>query len=283
VNTPLARDPVPRFGDRRRTRVGLLGGSFNPAHAGHRHVAELARRRLGLDQVWLMVSPGNPLKPQRGMASLPLRLASARAVADGRRVVATAIESRLGTRFTIDTLRALQQRFPRVAFVWIAGADIFEQLPRWQNWREIAHRLPFAILPRPGYNHRALAGRAAHALRSARLPAGAVAVLALCAPPAWIFMTAPQHAASASAIRAHALRDAAVREWMLRPPPRPDRVQRDRAPQHGVLQHRPSKQGPSQHRPSQHGITRDKPLHNRSPQDKLAGRASRAMLQGVAS
>jgi nicotinate-nucleotide adenylyltransferase len=199
VNTPA--DPVPRFGDRRRSRVGLLGGSFNPAHAGHRHAAELARRRLRLDQVWLLVSPGNPLKPQRGMAKLALRVASARGVADGRRVVASAIEARLGTRYTIDTLRLLRRRFPRVDFVWIAGADIFVQLPRWRGWRELTRQVPFAVLPRPGYNHRALAGRAAAVLRSARRPARAGAVLARCAPPAWIFLTAPQHTASASAIR----------------------------------------------------------------------------------
>lgn len=193
---------MPRFGDRRRSRVGLLGGSFNPAHEGHRHVAGLARRRLRLDQVWLLVSPGNPLKPQRGMAPFPLRVASARGVADGRRVVATAIEAHLGTRFTVDTLRLLQRRFPRVEFVWIAGADIFVQLPRWRSWREIARRVPLAILPRPGYNHRALAGCAASVLRRARRPERSGAILAGCAPPAWVFLTAPQHAASASAIRA---------------------------------------------------------------------------------
>ncbi len=202
MNTPLACDPVPRFGDRRRSRVGLLGGSFNPAHAGHRHVADLALQRLRLDQVWLLVSPGNPLKPQRGMAKLALRVASARGVADGRRVVASAIEARLGTRFTIDTLRLLQRRFPRVDFVWIAGADIFVQLPRWRGWRDIVRRVPFAVLPRPGYNHRALAGRAAAVLQCARRRARASAILARCAPPAWVFLTAPQHAASASAIRA---------------------------------------------------------------------------------
>jgi nicotinate-nucleotide adenylyltransferase len=198
----LAPDPIPRFGDRRRSRVGLLGGSFNPAHEGHRNVAELARRRLRLSQVWLVVSPGNPLKPQRGMAPLPTRLASARAVDDGRRIVASAIEKRLGSRFTVDTLRLLHRRFPRVAFVWIAGADILEQLPRWRGWREIMHRVPFAVLPRPGYNHRALAGRAASVFRGARWPERASAILAQCAPPAWVFLTAPQHAGSASAIRA---------------------------------------------------------------------------------
>ncbi len=193
---------MPRFGDRRRGRVGLLGGSFNPAHAGHHHIAALARRCLALDQVWLMVSPGNPLKPVAGMASVGARLASARGVADGRRVVASVIESRLGTRYTIDTLRQLRRRFPRVRFVWIAGADILTQLPRWQRWREIARLVPIAILPRPGYNHRALAGRAAQALRAARRPARAVSVLAAQTPPAWVFLPAPQLATSASAIRA---------------------------------------------------------------------------------
>ncbi len=135
---------------------------------------------------------------------LAQRLASARRVADGRRVVATAIESQLGTRFTIDTLRLLQRQFPRVEFVWIAGADIFEQLPRWRNWRRIARCVRFAILPRPGYNRRALAGCAAAVLRGARWPARAATVLVRRAPPAWVFLTAPQHAASASAIRATA-------------------------------------------------------------------------------
>jgi nicotinate-nucleotide adenylyltransferase len=180
----------------------LFGGSFNPAHEGHRHVAELARRRLGLDQVWLVVSPGNPLKPQNSMAPLARRLVSARGIADGRRIVASAIEQRLGTRFTIDTLRLLQRRFPRVDFVWIAGADILEQLPRWRGWRDIVRQVPFAVLPRPGYNHRALAGRAASVLRGARRPARAAAILARCEPPAWVFLAVPQHVASASAIRA---------------------------------------------------------------------------------
>jgi nicotinate-nucleotide adenylyltransferase len=175
-----------------------------------------------------MVSPGNPLKPERGMASLPQRLASAHTVADGRRVVATAIEQRLGTRFTIDTLRLLRRRFPRVAFVWIAGADILQQLPRWRSWRQIARHVPFAILPRPGYNHQALAGCAAAVLRGARWPARAAAVLARCAPPAWVFLTAPQHAASASTIRA-ALPSAHRVSWSSLPPARcyPARLWRD--------------------------------------------------------
>ncbi len=107
-------------------RIGLLGGSFNPAHAGHRHIIDLARKRLRLDQVWLLVSPGNPLKPQRGMAPLSQRLAAARALADGRRVIISAVERVFGTRYTIDTLRRLLRQFPRVHFVWLMGADIME-------------------------------------------------------------------------------------------------------------------------------------------------------------
>ena len=134
----------------------------------------LARRRLRLDQVWLLVSPGNPLKPQRGMAPFDRRLASARGIADGRRVIASAIEAVFGTRYTIDTLRRLLRQFPRVRFVWLMGADILEQLPRWRRWLEFVRRVPFAVLPRPGYNHRALSSRAAHRLRARAAP-GAIA------------------------------------------------------------------------------------------------------------
>lgn len=197
-------DRLPRFGDRRRTRVGLLGGSFNPVHAGHLHVAELARRRLGLDQVWLLVSPGNPLKPARGMAKLGCRLAKAVRTVDGRRVVATAIEAALGTRYTADTLAALRLHFPRVRFVWLMGADNLTQLPRWRDWMGIMRTMPVAVFPRPGYNHRALAGQAAQRLRFARVPVTAGPGLALRSPPAWIFLPCPQHAASATAIRAAA-------------------------------------------------------------------------------
>jgi nicotinate-nucleotide adenylyltransferase len=183
-------------------RVGLLGGSFNPAHSGHRHIIELARRRLRLDQVWLLVSPGNPLKSQRGMAAFERRLASARGIADGRRVITSAIEALLGTRYTIDTVRRLLRQFPRVRFVWLMGADILPELPRWRRWLELAQRVPFAVLPRPGYNYRALASQAVRRLARARRPAHVASVLAELAAPAWIFLCVPQHAASATAIRA---------------------------------------------------------------------------------
>ncbi len=182
-------------------RIGLLGGSFNPAHAGHRHVAALARKRLRLDQVWLMVSPGNPLKPRAGMASMESRMAGARALGDGRVVLATGIEGALNTRYTVDTLRLLLRRFPRSAFVWIMGADILEQLPHWRRWMDIARRLSFAVLPRPTYNHRALAGQAARRLRPIRRNARQAVLLPGLAP-GWVFLPAPQNPLSATALRA---------------------------------------------------------------------------------
>jgi nicotinate-nucleotide adenylyltransferase len=182
--------------------VGLLGGSFNPAHEGHRHISKLARRRLGLHQVWLLVSPGNPLKPAAGMAAPAQRFASARRIADGRRIIATAIESALHTSHTFALLRQLRRRFPRARFVWLMGADNLAQLPRWRRWRDIVHDVAFAVLPRPSYNHRAIAGQAARRLRGARRASHVAPALAGMPPPAWVFLPAPQSAASATAIRA---------------------------------------------------------------------------------
>jgi len=182
-------------------RVGLLGGSFNPAHAGHRHIAGLALARLGLDQIWLMVSPGNPLKPRQGMAPLADRLTWAATIGDGRRVIATAIEAAIGTRYSVDTLRMLRRRFPRVQFVWIMGADLLTQLPRWRRWQEIVRSLPFVVLPRPGYTLPALAGQAARRLRRGRRPAHEASVLSQ-ARSGWVFLPAPENATSATAIRA---------------------------------------------------------------------------------
>ena len=193
-------DPIPRFGDRRRMRIGLLGGSFNPAHEGHRHVAELAMRRLRLDQVWLVVSPGNPLKPAKGMAPFARRLAAAARIGNGRRVLATGIEAAFGTRYTVDTMRVLLRRFPLVRFVWIMGADILVQLPRWRRWGDIVQRLAFVVLPRPRYSNRALAGQAAHRLRAARRPVREATLLPGAAP-GWVFLPVRQNAVSATAIR----------------------------------------------------------------------------------
>ena len=146
-------------------RVGLLGGSFNPAHRGHRRITLAAIRKLGLDEAWWLVSPGNPLKPQAGMAPLAIRLASARAMARRAPIRATAIEARLGTRYTVDTLRALKRRYPAKRFVWLIGADNLAQFHRWRAWREIARIVPIAVIARPPYNGDALAGPAMGWLR----------------------------------------------------------------------------------------------------------------------
>lgn len=227
---PALPDALPRFGDRRRMRVGLLGGSFNPAHGGHAHIAQLALRRLRLDQVWLLVSPGNPLKPAAGMAPLAQRLHSARRIADGRRVIATSIEASLGTRYTADTLRVLRRRFAQVRFVWLMGADNLSQLPRWRRWQQIAQHCPVAVLPRPGYNLRARAGQAAKRLRHGLHPDHHAACLAGFAPPAWVFLIARQDGRSATALRAAQQGDALSPASQPRPQARVENPARPAAP-----------------------------------------------------
>ncbi len=192
---------LPRFGDQRRTRIGLLGGSFNPAHDGHLHIARTALQRLRLDQVWLLVSPGNPLKGSQDMMSAAARLDSARAIADGRRIIATDIERHLHTRYTADTLDALRRRFPRADFIWLMGADNLVQLPQWRRWMEIARKTPFAVRTRPSYNHAALAGKAARRLRRWRSGARHAASLAMQPAPAWMFLDIRQNASSATRLR----------------------------------------------------------------------------------
>ncbi len=132
--------------------IGLLGGSFNPAHGGHRVISLFAHAALGLDEVWWLVSPGNPLKPAAGMAPLPARLARAQAMARRAPIRATAIEAEMGTRYTVDTLRALVRRYPRHRFIWLMGGDNLAQFGQWKNWRGIARIMPIAVIARPGYN-----------------------------------------------------------------------------------------------------------------------------------
>ena len=189
-------------GDHRRRRIGLLGGSFNPAHAGHRHVAEAVLRALRLDEVWLLVSPGNPLKPRAGMAPFAERLASAARIADGRRIIASSIEAALGTRYSVATLAALRRHFPRTRFVFVIGADNLVQLPRWKGWARLASQVPLAVLPRPGWTRRALAGKAAHRLARHRRRPGAVLEGDVAAHAPWCFIPTTEHTASATAIRA---------------------------------------------------------------------------------
>jgi nicotinate-nucleotide adenylyltransferase len=188
-----------------RRRVGLLGGSFNPAHAGHRHIAEIALRRLKLDEVWLMVSPGNPLKPTRGMAPLEPRLASAIRQTRGHpRLRATAIETEFGTRYTADTLAALTRRFPRIKFVWLMGADNLAQIPRWESWSSIFETVPIAVIDRPAYSLGALAGKAAHRFKPGRRRPKHAGTLWAAKAPAWVFLHTRLHEASGTSIRAQA-------------------------------------------------------------------------------
>ncbi len=151
--------------------TGLLGGSFNPAHAGHRRISLFTLQALALDEVWWLVSPGNPLKSREGMAPLGARFRSAQAHSGKASIKVTAIERELGTRFTVDTLRALTRRFPRRRFVWLMGADNLAQFHRWKNWRAIAREMPIAVIARPGYDANALASPAMAWLRRYRLSA----------------------------------------------------------------------------------------------------------------
>jgi nicotinate-nucleotide adenylyltransferase len=181
--------------------VGLLGGSFNPAHEGHRYVSLEALKRLRLDQVWWLVSPQNPLKAAAGMAPLAERLASAAAAADHPRIKVLALETRLGTRYTADTLARLG-RWPGYRFVWLMGADNLAQLPQWWKWRGILSGCPVAVFERHPYSYRALAGPVARGFDAARLADDRADELSLRPPPAWVFVRMWPHPASATAIRA---------------------------------------------------------------------------------
>ncbi|MDT7534193.1 nicotinate-nucleotide adenylyltransferase [Sphingobium sp. SA2] len=147
------------------TKIGLLGGSFNPAHGGHRAISLFAAKALSLDEVWWLVSPGNPLKPRAGMAPLPARLAHARQIARRAPIRATVIEAQLGTRYTIDTLRAVTRHYPKNRFIWLMGADNLAQFGDWRDWRGIARQMPIAVIARPGYDSDAYGSAAMSWLR----------------------------------------------------------------------------------------------------------------------
>lgn len=182
-------------------RTGLLGGSFNPAHRAHRAISLAAIAELGLDEVWWLVSPGNPLKPAEGMAPLPARFASAVRIAQRAPIRVTAIERELGTRYTADTLRALARRFPRRRFVWIMGADNLAQFDRWKDWRGIARTMPIAVFARPGYDARAAASPAAAWLRRFRVSAASLKHSGKWSAPALATLRYNPDPISATAIR----------------------------------------------------------------------------------
>lgn len=181
--------------------IGLLGGSFDPPHSGHLHISREALRRFGLDRLWWLVSPGNPLK-SRGPAPLAERMAAARALIRHPRVVVTDIEARLGTRATADTLAALRRRYPGVRFVWLMGADNLAQLHLWRDWRHIMETVPVGVLARPGERISARMSPAARAYRADRISAQASHLLARAAPPAWCFVNVAMRPDSSTAIRA---------------------------------------------------------------------------------
>ncbi|SIS65900.1 nicotinate-nucleotide adenylyltransferase [Phaeovulum vinaykumarii] len=191
-------------------RIGLLGGSFDPAHDGHVRITREALRRFGLDRVWWLVSPGNPLKAH-APAPMPLRVARARALMRHPRVEVTAIEAQLGTRFTADTLARLGALYPGVRFVWLMGADNLMGFHRWDNWRAIMAQVPVGVLARPGWQIRARLSPAARAYARARLPADAAGRLALMPPPAWCFVDLPMLDLSSSLLRARRSQGAASR------------------------------------------------------------------------
>lgn len=193
---------IPTWGDQRNIKVGILGGSFNPVHSGHLQLARRAFTILQLDQVWLMVSPGNPLKTGKEMASFSERFQGVQKCVDGRHIIATDIESRLHTRYSYDTLKKLYQRFPNCKFVWLMGADGLSQMAFWSRWQKILRLVPIAIFPRPPYIYKALNGKAAQWARSYRLSSQKASVLASYKPPAWVFVPSPENKISATALRA---------------------------------------------------------------------------------
>lgn len=187
-------------------KVGLLGGSFNPAHEGHRYISLQALKLLGLHEVWWLVSPLNPLKEKnKDMASYQKRLASAEAVARHDRIKISTIETERGTRYTIDTLKQLKKMYPNTHFVWLMGADNLADFHRWYRWREIMHTVPVAVFARKNYALKALTGKAGRLFRLYRQEECAARRLPYRRPPAWVFLPIRRHPASSTEIRRQGL------------------------------------------------------------------------------
>ena len=182
-------------------RIGLFGGSFNPPHDGHRLASLTALRRIGLDHVWWIVTPGNPLKRHDGLPDLDTRIAAARRMAHHPRIAITGLEADIGTRYTVDTIRFLKRRCPGVRFVWIMGADNLLQLPRWRRWRDLVDLVPVVAVDRPGSTMRALHGRAASVLARGRLREADARLLPDRRPPAFVYLHGPRSFASSTALR----------------------------------------------------------------------------------
>jgi nicotinate-nucleotide adenylyltransferase len=185
-------------------RIGLLGGSFNPAHAGHRRISLEALTALGLDEVWWLVSPGNPLKEgAKDMAPFEARFASAERGARRAPIRVSDFEQREGTRFTIDTVRRLKRRYPGAKFIWLLGSDTLPNFHKWRDWRRLAREVPIAVIRRPGYDSAAHAARAMGWLRRFVHPSRQAAHWTDWSAPAIVFLRLPPDPTSATAIRAH--------------------------------------------------------------------------------
>jgi nicotinate-nucleotide adenylyltransferase len=187
-------------------RIGLLGGSFNPPHVAHRQISEVVLKRLGLDQIWWLVTPGNPLKGRGELAPLAERLALCRAMAKNPRIEVTAFERDLPTAFTAGTLAFLKRRSPLVRFVWIMGADNLAGFHHWRRWREILTMVPVVVVDRPGWRLKALASKAARAFAGSRVPEARAMGLVAMPPPAWTFLTGPLSSVSSTDLRRKAHR-----------------------------------------------------------------------------
>ncbi len=183
-------------------QIGILGGSFNPAHRGHLHVSRQALDLMYLDEVWWMVSPQNPLKPSNGMADFDVRIQSAHTMSQDRRIRVTDIEIELGTTYTAETLKKLKQIYPKANFVWLMGADNLIQISKWKDWQDIFRTVPIAIFTRPTYTNRALAGFAAKRFARYRVSEGQVRRLSVMQAPAWSFLNIKPDAISATRVRA---------------------------------------------------------------------------------
>ncbi|WP_306144435.1 nicotinate-nucleotide adenylyltransferase [Roseibium sp. MMSF_3412] len=182
-------------------RIGLFGGSFNPPHSGHRLVAQTVLRRLGLDQVWWFVTPGNPLKDHANLAPLERRLHLTRALADHPRMKVTAYETVLGTPYTAKTIVALRAMRPSVRFVWVMGADNLGSFHRWQDWRKIVASVPLAIVDRPGASLSVLSSPMAKAYEKYRLPEEDAGLLPDMKAPVWTFLHTPLDRTSSTDLR----------------------------------------------------------------------------------
>lgn len=182
-------------------KIGIFGGSFNPAHEGHVFVSDTALKQLGLDAVWWLVSPQNPIKPRVGMAPQSERLAGAKRLIKDCRIVASTIEADLGMRYTADTVRTLKRLYPKIRFVWLMGADNLEQIPHWRHWHSIFHGTAIAVLERSPYSYKALAGKAALFYRTKRRNGRAMRGLLGEKPPVWAYIRQKRHASSSTALR----------------------------------------------------------------------------------